>query len=151
MDASHVYVGALALGCFYSHISTGTLRRALTASLDSCAEIKSIPLQWRTKSGRVWRKVPESDARSVPHAFTSGTPTSPPAHPLHVRQPFDGVPFGTFKPVSECVVHTVSMKSSPQTPADLRRFRVPIRSCAMSRRDTLLLSRLIHRIQSLDL
>ena len=41
VDASHVYVGALAGGCFYSHISTGTFRRALTASVDSCAEIKS--------------------------------------------------------------------------------------------------------------
>ena len=27
----------------YSHISAGTFRRALTASLDSCAEIKSAP------------------------------------------------------------------------------------------------------------
>ena len=43
VDASHVYVRALALGCFYSHISTRTFRRALTASLDSCAEIKSTP------------------------------------------------------------------------------------------------------------
>ena len=43
VDASHVYVRALALGCFYSHISTHTFRRALTASLDSCAEIKSAP------------------------------------------------------------------------------------------------------------
>ena len=34
-DASHVYVCALALGCFYSHISTGTFRRALTPSLHS--------------------------------------------------------------------------------------------------------------------
>ena len=33
MDASHVHVGALALGCFYSRISTRTFRRALTASL----------------------------------------------------------------------------------------------------------------------
>ena len=41
VDASYVYVHALALGCFYSHISTRTIRRALTASLDSCAEIKS--------------------------------------------------------------------------------------------------------------
>ena len=48
MNASSVYVRAWALGCFYSHISTRTFRRALTASLD-----------------RVWRKVPESDARSV--------------------------------------------------------------------------------------
>ena len=31
VDASHVYVCALALGCFYSHISTRTFRRALTA------------------------------------------------------------------------------------------------------------------------
>ena len=29
VDASHVYVRALALGCFYSHISTRTFRRAL--------------------------------------------------------------------------------------------------------------------------
>ena len=40
-NASYVYVRALALGCFHSHISTRTFRRALTASLDSCAEIKS--------------------------------------------------------------------------------------------------------------
>ena len=33
VDVSHVYVRALALGRFYSHISTRTFRRALTASL----------------------------------------------------------------------------------------------------------------------
>ena len=33
VDAFHVYVRALALGRFYSHISTGTFRRALTASV----------------------------------------------------------------------------------------------------------------------
>ena len=66
MDASHVYVGAWALGCFHSHISTQTFRRALTASLDSCAEIKiECPFSGVTKSGRVWKKLPESDARSV--------------------------------------------------------------------------------------
>ena len=43
VDASHVYVRSWALGCFYSHISTQTFQRALTASLDSCAEIKSTP------------------------------------------------------------------------------------------------------------
>ena len=43
VDASHVYVGAWALDCFYSHISTRTFRRALTASADSCAGIKSAP------------------------------------------------------------------------------------------------------------
>ena len=43
VDASHVYVRPLALSCFYSHISTRTFRRALTASVDSCAEINSAP------------------------------------------------------------------------------------------------------------
>ena len=43
----------------HSLISTQTFRRALTASVDSCTEIKS----GVTKSGKVWRKVPESDAR----------------------------------------------------------------------------------------
>ena len=43
VDALHVYVRAWALGCFYSHISTQTFRRALTASVDSCTEIKSTP------------------------------------------------------------------------------------------------------------
>ena len=71
MDASRVYVRALALGCFYSHISTRTFRRALTASLDSCTEIKKkkkkkkSPFSGVTKSGRVWKKVPESDVGSV--------------------------------------------------------------------------------------
>ena len=40
VHASRVYVRAWALGCFNSHISTRTFRRALTASVDSCAEIK---------------------------------------------------------------------------------------------------------------
>ena len=39
----HVYVRAWALSCFHSLISTRTFRRALTASVDSCAEIKSAP------------------------------------------------------------------------------------------------------------
>ena len=33
----------VAIGCFHSLIGTGTFRRALTASVDSCAEIKSAP------------------------------------------------------------------------------------------------------------
>ena len=51
-------------------ISTQTFWRVVTPSVDSCAEMKSA-LQWRnssvgvTSSGRVWRKMPESDARSV--------------------------------------------------------------------------------------
>ena len=52
MDAaSHVYVRAWALGCFHSLIS---IYPNLSEGADGV-----------TKSGRVWRKVPESDARSV--------------------------------------------------------------------------------------
>ena len=43
VEVSHVHVRALALGFFHSRISTQTFRRALTASMDSCAEIKSAP------------------------------------------------------------------------------------------------------------
>ena len=43
VDASQVYVCALALDCLSSHVSTQTFRRVLTASLDSCTEIKSTP------------------------------------------------------------------------------------------------------------
>ena len=55
---------AWALGCFHSHISTRTFRRALTASVDSCTD-KECPFSGVTKFCRFWRKVPESDARSV--------------------------------------------------------------------------------------
>ena len=55
VDASHVYVRAWALGCFHSFISNRTFRGALTASVDSCAEIEC-PFSDITKSGRVWRK-----------------------------------------------------------------------------------------------
>jgi len=42
-DASCVYVRAWTLCCFHSLISTQTFLKALTASVDSCAEIKSAP------------------------------------------------------------------------------------------------------------
>ena len=42
-DTPHVYVRAWTLCCFHSLISTQTFRRALTASVDRCAEIKSAP------------------------------------------------------------------------------------------------------------
>ena len=66
VDAPHVYVRAWALGCLHSLLSTRTFRRALTASVHSCAEItEKRPFSGVTKSGRIWRKVPECDARSV--------------------------------------------------------------------------------------
>ena len=58
----------MALGCFDSHISTRTFRRALTASLHGQLCVgKECPFSGVTKSGRVWRKVAESDPRSVGH------------------------------------------------------------------------------------
>ena len=72
MDASHVYVRVLALGCFYSHVSTRTFRRALTASLDKLRGDKECPFSGVTKSGRVWRKVPESRALNVAGAVGEG-------------------------------------------------------------------------------
>ena len=57
---------AWALGCFCSHISTRTFRRALTDRVaGQLRGDKECPFSDVTKSGRVWRKVPESDARSV--------------------------------------------------------------------------------------
>ena len=56
---------AWTLCCFHSLIGTQTFRRALTASVDSCAETKSAFFSGVTSSGRVWRKVPESEARSA--------------------------------------------------------------------------------------
>ena len=48
---------------------------ALIESVDSCAEIKECPFCGVTSSCRVWRKVPESDARSVGwHATAASKP-----------------------------------------------------------------------------
>ena len=68
MDAPHVYVRAWALGCFqdpqsyqYPNLSAeGADRVAGQLRGD-----KECPFSGVTKSGRVWRKVPESDARGV--------------------------------------------------------------------------------------
>ena len=65
MDAPHVYVRALALGCFHSQISTRTFRRVPDRVSGQLRGDKECPFSGVTKSGRVWRKVPESDARSA--------------------------------------------------------------------------------------
>ena len=58
-----MYVRAWTLCCFDS---TQTFQRAMTVSVDSCAEIKSAPkFSGVTNSGSVWKKVPDSDAGSV--------------------------------------------------------------------------------------
>ena len=62
MDASHVYVRAWALGCFHSlstNLSEGADRVGGQLGGD-----KEYPFSGVNKSGRVWRKVSESDTRS---------------------------------------------------------------------------------------
>ena len=58
---SHVYVRALAIGCFYSHISTRTRSEGADRVSGQLRGDKECPFSGVTKSGRVWRKVPESD------------------------------------------------------------------------------------------
>ena len=71
VDASRVYVRAWALGCFYSHINTRTFRRALHGRVaGQLRGDKECPFSGVTNSGRVWRMVPESDARSVTLTLT---------------------------------------------------------------------------------
>ena len=60
MDAFHVYVHAWALCCFQSKLSEGADRVGGQLHGD-----KEYPFSGVTSSGRVQRKVPESDARSV--------------------------------------------------------------------------------------
>ena len=72
-DAPHVYVRAWTLCCFHSLISTQTFRRALTASMDmQLRGDKECPFTGIISSGRVWRKVPESDVRSVVKGMAGG-------------------------------------------------------------------------------
>ena len=72
VDASHVYVCAWALGCFqsyqYPYLSEGADRVGGQLRGD-----KEGPFSGVTKSGRVWRKVPESDARSVRKTYRTTT------------------------------------------------------------------------------
>ena len=71
-DKPHVYLHASMLCCFQSY-SIQTFRRALTASVDSCTEIKiECPFSDVTNSGRVWRKVSESKAWECGQVFESG-------------------------------------------------------------------------------
>ena len=67
----HVYVRALALGCFHSLISTQTFQGpdCVTGQLGGD---KECPFSGITKSVRVWRRVPESDARSVGKSLCVG-------------------------------------------------------------------------------
>ena len=71
-DTSHVYVLAWWLCCFHSFASTLTFRMALPASAGGQLRgDKECPFSGVTNSGRVWRKVPESDVWSLCHTLLS--------------------------------------------------------------------------------
>ena len=66
MDASHVYVRACALGCLHSlNYQYPDLSENADRVGGQLREDKECPFSGVTKSGRVWRKAPENDARSV--------------------------------------------------------------------------------------
>ena len=65
VDASHVYVRAWALGCFHSLISSQTFLQGADRVAGQLRGDKECLFSGVTKSGRVWRKVPENGARSV--------------------------------------------------------------------------------------
>ena len=76
MDAPHVYVRALALGCIpqsyqYPNLSEGADRVGGQLRGD-----KECPFSGVTKSGRVWRKVSESGALSVTIGFSLSVPNT---------------------------------------------------------------------------
>ena len=64
VDASHVYVRALGLGCFYSQITVPLGGRWPRHAGGQLSGDKECPFSGVTKSGRVWRKVSESGGRS---------------------------------------------------------------------------------------
>ena len=70
VDASDVYVcaWAWALGCFHSLIRTQTFQRALISSVDSCAEIKSVPFRWRNQ---FWQSLDEGAEKRCSECGTS--------------------------------------------------------------------------------
>ena len=75
VDVPYVYVHASAL-CFNSLISTHTFWKALTVSVDRCAEIEC-SYSGITNSGRVSRNGSETDARSVLPPLSPSSPKCP--------------------------------------------------------------------------
>ena len=68
---SHVYTRACALGCFHSFIrhQYPNLSEGADRVGGQLRGDKECPFSGVTKSGRVWRKVPESNARSEFNSF----------------------------------------------------------------------------------
>ena len=73
MVASYVYVGAWALGCFHSLNQYPNLSEGADRVGGQLRGDKECPFIGVTKSGRVWKKVPESDVRSVGTYLTVDT------------------------------------------------------------------------------
>ena len=71
-------LGARLLPQSYPNLSEGADRVAGQLRGDKECSFSGV-----TKSGRVWRKVPESDARSVHPTLTSQTKSQPPNQPKH--------------------------------------------------------------------
>ena len=70
VDTPHVYVCAWALGCFYSHISTRTFRRALTSSVDvKHQEPTDLPIRYHVpgvlQSLAVWGGLAQQSVRRL--------------------------------------------------------------------------------------
>ena len=70
MDAPHVYVCAWMLGCFQSYQYPNLLEGADRVDGQLRGD-KEFSFSGVTESGRVWRKVPENDARSVAEPQTA--------------------------------------------------------------------------------
>ena len=65
MDAPHVYVRAWALRLLPQSYQYSNLSEGADCVGGQLRGDKECPFSGVTKSGRVWRKVPESDARSM--------------------------------------------------------------------------------------
>ena len=65
MDAPHVYVGALGAKLLPQSYQYPNLSESADRVAGQLRGDKECPFSGVTKSGRVWRKVPESGARSV--------------------------------------------------------------------------------------
>ena len=75
VDAPHVYVRAWALGCFHSLINTRTISEGADRVGGQLRADKEGTFSGVNKSGRIWRKMPESDARSVVSRVYTPGPT----------------------------------------------------------------------------
>ena len=69
VDASHVYVRALGARLLLQSYQYPNLSEGADRVRGQLRGDKESPFSGVTKSGRIWRKVPESDAQSVGHVL----------------------------------------------------------------------------------